>query len=246
MASGSADGTITLWDVVARQPLSEPLLRHAGWVMSLAFSPDGQTLVSSSSGGTLVLWDVSLESWQACACRRANRNLTQAEWDRFIGSHIPYERTCADLPQIEAKRLEAVGLVREGEALARTGHIESAAAKYAEAQTLDPTLEISASTWNTLCWFGSLWGDAADVMDTCERAVRLAPADGAMRDSRGLARALAGDYPGAIEDFGFFVEWSKEVGKYEQYGSKREAWIAELKAGRNPFDAATLEALRSE
>jgi WD40 repeat protein len=246
LASGSADGTITLWDVVARQPLSEPLLRHAGWVLSIAFSPDGQTLVSSSSGGTLVLWDVSLESWQACACRRANRNLTQAEWDRFIGSHIPYERTCADLPQIEAKRLEAVGLVREGEALARTGHIESAAAKYAEAQTLDPTLEISASTWNTLCWFGSLWGDAADVMDTCERAVRLAPADGAMRDSRGLARALAGDYPGAIEDFRFFVEWSKEVGKYEQYGSKREAWIAELKAGRNPFDAATLEALRNE
>jgi WD40 repeat protein len=246
LASGSADGTLTLWDVAARQSLSEPLLRHAGWVMSIAFSPDGQTLASGSFGGTLVLWDVSFESWQVRACRRANRNLTQAEWDRFVGSHIPYERTCADLPQIEAKRLEALGLVREGEALARTGNIESAAAKYAEAQMLDPTLEFSASSWNTLCWFGSLWGYAADVMDTCEQAVRLAPDDGAMRDSRGLARALTGDYPGAIEDFRFFVEWSKGVGKYEQYGSKREAWITELKAGRSPFDAATLEALRSE
>ena len=44
----------------------------------------------------------------------------------------------------------------------------------------------------------------------------------------------------------FFVEWLKENDLYEQYGTKTEAWIAELKAGRNPFDAETLEALRNE
>jgi len=149
-------------------------------------------------------------------------------------------------PETEAGRLAALGLVEGGEALARAGDVEGAVAKYAEAQALDPTLEISADSWNTLCWFGSLWGYAADVMDACEQAVELAPDDGDYRDSRGLARALTGDYAGAIEDFEFYVEWLKENDRYEPNGPKREAWIAELEAGRNPFDAATLEELRNE
>jgi regulator of sirC expression with transglutaminase-like and TPR domain len=38
-------------------------------------------------------------------------------------------------------------------------------------------------------------------MDACERAVALAPDDGQIRDSRGLARAMTGNIEGAIEDF---------------------------------------------
>lgn len=138
-------------------------------------------------------------------------------------------------------------LLSKGERLARKGKIKEAVAAYAEAQKLDPTLEIFSDSWNALCWFGSLWGYAADVIDACEQAVELAPDDGWIRDSRGLARALTGDYPGAIEDFKFCVEWLKENGMYEQYdGAMREAWIAELEAGRNPFDEDTLTALREE
>ncbi len=50
---------------------------------------------------------------------------------------------------------------------------------------------------------------------------------------------------GAIEDFRFFVAWSKSAG-YDTMASKREAWIAELEAQRNPFDEATLEELQNE
>jgi hypothetical protein len=32
------------------------------------------------------------------ACASVNRNLTQDEWDRFLGADQPYTRTCADLP----------------------------------------------------------------------------------------------------------------------------------------------------
>ena len=43
-----------------------------------------------------------------------------------------------------------------------------------------------------------------------------------------------------MDDFRVYVAWSKNVGHYETHGQKREKWIAELSAGRMPFDAAAL------
>jgi tetratricopeptide (TPR) repeat protein len=123
------------------------------------------------------------------------------------------------------------------------GQYEQALADYNKAIELSPD---NASFWNSLCWSSSLLGGAADVLESCERAVELAPDNGAIRDSRGLARALTGDYEGAIADFEFYVAWSKENSRYERFGFKREAWIAELQAGRNPFDEATLQELLKE
>ena len=45
-------------DVATRQPLGDPL-RHAGVVVSVAFSPNGATLASVSADGTVRLWDVA-------------------------------------------------------------------------------------------------------------------------------------------------------------------------------------------
>ena len=142
-------------------------------------------------------------------------------------------------PEAEAKRQAAEGKVEQAPSLAQRGKIEEAIAAIEEARTLDPTVEIPASTWNTLCRRGSLAGYAADVLDACEQAVALAPEDGGIRESRGLARALTGDVAGAIEDFQFYVD---RLGD-EETRRQRQDWIRALQAGRNPFDAATLEAL---
>ena len=83
-------------------------------------------------------------------------------------------------------------------------------------------------------------------MNTCEQAVQLGPEHGEYLHSRGLARALTGDLEGSIEDFRFYLEWAVETGLSEELISQREAWIAELEAGINPFDEALLEELRDE
>ncbi len=151
-------------------------------------------------------------------------------------------------PQKHAQELRAPTVVAEGgEELVHAGDVEDAITKFEEALELDPDFEISASRWNVLCWWGSLWNEAELVIDACEQAVALAEGtedEAGFRDSRGVARALTGDVEGAIEDFEFFVENASPNARNVEW---REAWIAELRAGDNPFeDEATLEALRGE
>jgi O-acetyl-ADP-ribose deacetylase (regulator of RNase III) len=124
----------------------------------------------------------------------------------------------------------------------RQGDIEKAVAAYAEAQKLDPTIEIPANVGNNLCWWGSLWGHAADVIDACETAVALEPENGKFRDSRGLARSLTGNIAGAIEDFHAFVDWTDN----EEKRLQRQRWIDALRAGDNPFTEEEIESLFNE
>ncbi|MDQ2692028.1 MAG: WD40 repeat domain-containing protein [Chloroflexota bacterium] len=60
LASGSADGTIFLWDANTYAPIGEPLRVDTASVLSLAFSPDGHTLASGRDDNTILLWDVNL------------------------------------------------------------------------------------------------------------------------------------------------------------------------------------------
>jgi WD40 repeat protein len=98
LASGSWDKKVRLWDVARREPRGEPLTGHTDVVQTATFSPDGKLLASASDDKTVRLWDLEVESLVAEGCRTANRNLSQAEWDRFVGSEVNYVRTCPSLP----------------------------------------------------------------------------------------------------------------------------------------------------
>jgi hypothetical protein len=134
----------------------------------------------------------------------------------------------------------AEGWVNKGVKQVKEGKVKEALAAYNKAQAIDSTWKISAYSWNILCRNGSLHGEAAKVMQACEKAVTLAPTNEKFRDSRGIARALTGNKQGAIEDFQVFIKltgWSEEEKK------QRLGWIDALKAGKNPFTQQEIEKL---
>jgi len=105
LASGGDDGTVRLWDTLNLQPVGVPLIGHNDSVLSVSLSADGKTLASGGDDNTVRLWDIassfqlqsSADPWKVRACRVANRNLTRAEWQKYMGNR-PYRATCPELP----------------------------------------------------------------------------------------------------------------------------------------------------
>jgi WD40 repeat protein len=81
LATGNANCEIHLWRVsdCPSRSFSEDsakgdhqrlltLQGHTGWIRKVAFSPDGQTLVSSSEDGTIKLWNLPSGEYQSTLC----------------------------------------------------------------------------------------------------------------------------------------------------------------------------------
>jgi WD40 repeat protein len=63
--AASFGGTIWLCDARSGRPLGQ-MTNHTDWVTGLAFTPDGQQLVSASGDGTIRIWSVTNRSERRC------------------------------------------------------------------------------------------------------------------------------------------------------------------------------------
>ncbi len=82
-----------------------------------------------------------------------------------------------------------------------------------------------------MCWAGSLYNHAIEVMFACEKAVVLEPENGNILDSWGIASTLTRDKKGAIENFESYIKSTNEYKEKVQ----RQRWINALRAGESPF-----------
>jgi hypothetical protein len=142
IVSGGEDSTVRLWDVASGAEAAQ-LAGHAGSVWSVDFSPDGRQIVSGGSDSTVRVWG-SPQRVLLQAIARISRPapfLIFDERQRFgIGKEV-------ELPGQEILRplmapAWALQSMDEGEALARQGQIDAAIARFQQALTYDPSLDL--------------------------------------------------------------------------------------------------------
>jgi WD40 repeat protein len=249
LLSGSNDKTAILWNldlaslqILSCDRISQYLATHATAnedfkTCRTPLTSDGEGLLAFSRGQELALQG-----------KVTNAIAAFQEALRLHFNQLDFA------PNMLAQQLAASYWVDQGLRLLQLGDAKQAMAAYAQAQKVDPTLEISAQAWNDLCWEGSLNQQARVVLAACDRAVALEPTNSLWRDTRGLARAKLGGYLGARQDFQAFIDWTKSAeatstrdpAELERARNRRQQWIETLKKGKDPFSPEAIKFLMDE
>jgi WD40 repeat protein len=101
MATSGNDKKIKIFNIKDPVNLTEPPITMAGYegiVIVMQFSPDGQMIISGESGGS---YDILSRPAHADLliqgiCKLVSRNLTQDEWNNYVGKDIPLEKACPE------------------------------------------------------------------------------------------------------------------------------------------------------
>ena len=94
LASSSYDGAVQLWDYSNLNNLPLVLDDHNAQVWNVVFSPDGNYLFAGCENGNIKIWPTKAHLLSVQICDQLKRNMTNAEWERFVASDISYEETC--------------------------------------------------------------------------------------------------------------------------------------------------------
>jgi WD40 repeat protein len=100
----SPDGTIiaayhpfsyqlALFDAATLRPLGEPF-PVGDFIFEPHFTADGREVIGNGLFLGWAAWDVDPDVWQQQACLASGRNLTEAEWNEYLGPDEPYRATC--------------------------------------------------------------------------------------------------------------------------------------------------------
>jgi WD40 repeat protein/class 3 adenylate cyclase len=98
----AGDG-VELWDtrtgsqIGASLPGAPTQPNNPGGPGNLAFTPNGHRLIIISPTGLITLWNPSPAAWDAQACRVAGRDITHAEWNKYVPGRS-YRPVCPQTP----------------------------------------------------------------------------------------------------------------------------------------------------
>ncbi len=106
LAAASRDQKLRIWNW-NKLTLPPVAIEHEGqpdWTWSATFSPDDSQLLvgvhsnSVTNKEVIRVWPTQFETMSSSLCEHVKRNLSKDEWDNFVGSDLPYEKTCDNLP----------------------------------------------------------------------------------------------------------------------------------------------------
>ena len=91
LATASEDNTARI--VAVADGRERARVTHDDTVRAVAFSPDGKFLATASADGRVHVWSTDLDDMLHQLCTGHGRNLSHAEWRRYLGD-LPWQPTC--------------------------------------------------------------------------------------------------------------------------------------------------------
>jgi WD40 repeat protein/energy-coupling factor transporter ATP-binding protein EcfA2 len=94
VATASYDSKIKIWNLEEDLSKQQPVVLSDfdSWVMDLQFTRDGKKLLASGADKTVRVWDINSASLFNEVSKKVSRDLTEEEWDKYIGKDIPFEK----------------------------------------------------------------------------------------------------------------------------------------------------------
>lgn len=97
LATASYDRSIQVWpmevdNLERRLPLV--LSGHSDWLMALAFHPTESILLGASKDGLIKAWPVKMQDLAEQLCESVNRDLTELEIAKYIGTLVDIKPIC--------------------------------------------------------------------------------------------------------------------------------------------------------
>jgi len=88
-------GALAVWDLAAHRAVTPLLPAQPAQLPHLLFGADESTVWTTNEFSAPFQWDLDPDAWLQRVCRVANRRLSKAEWQRYIGADLPYRDACA-------------------------------------------------------------------------------------------------------------------------------------------------------
>jgi energy-coupling factor transporter ATP-binding protein EcfA2 len=94
LASAGADRKLQMWVLDFPEDLPIEMDNNNGYLFDVVFSRDSKYLVASTSESEIRVWPTDYSILAEKVCPQMKRNLTQDEWEKYVGNDIGYEYTC--------------------------------------------------------------------------------------------------------------------------------------------------------
>jgi serine/threonine protein kinase/WD40 repeat protein/tetratricopeptide (TPR) repeat protein len=228
LAVASRSGSVRLLDPATGGEfarLEDPEQDGAFW---LEFSPDGTRLVVNGEAQALHVWDL-----RAIGQQLAQRNLPWKlplppanEQPPTAPKRLPGDAPVPLQVTLDRSVLAMTDLAGRASAQARQAHWDTALWLYSLAIELDPK---NAAAHNGLAWLRATCPDAryldpAQAVRLAEKAVALAPQDGNIWNTLGVAHYRSGAWPAAIGALGQSMKLRQGGNSYDWFFLAMAHW----------------------
>jgi WD40 repeat protein len=204
----SDDRTVRIWDTSGKE--IDVLEGHGAGVREFLLSPDMSRLLAVDRSGEIRVWTLRADELLSIAGRRTCRDFEGEELTRYADILGPQfasrrerfvrERRARNLVDFVSRMTplaaDAVEILRERQGV--EPEVREIALKIA-ATLKDDARRLNSEAWGRT-WHGDSGPeDVRKALRWAEAAVRLAPEDGQVLNTLGVARYRAGEYPAALE-----------------------------------------------